>query len=109
MSEVTPIRPDVPLSDPMQADRAFSKLLDDLNMVQSTLACACVALGQAQDVDASDESDVMECRDLGAKAWRVIYRCVDDLNQVHDAFDRWHVDQVRESARARRLGAQGDS
>jgi hypothetical protein len=96
VAEVAPIRRDI-LTDPMQVGRAFSKLLDDLNVAQCTLACASVALGQAQDIlITADEREVRECRDLGAKALTVIYRCVAELDQLHTAFDCWHVDQAHE-------------
>jgi hypothetical protein len=84
---VTPIRPlDVPPPS-LVIDRAFSALLDDLNAVHCTLACASLALGQAQDEDVAEESRV-----LGAKAWTVVHRCAEELDRLHNAFDRWHVD-----------------
>ncbi len=84
MAEVTPIRSPEPPR--VEQERAFSKLLDDLLAIQSTIACASVALGQAQD---NAESE------LGAKAWMVINRCAGELDRLHSAFDSWKVAQAR--------------
>ena len=62
--------------------REYSEIENDLNTVQCALACASVALGQAQD-----GLNV----ELGAKAWKVIHTCVGKLNRLNDDLDSWHV------------------
>jgi len=58
------------------------QILESLNQVKCTLACASVALGKAQDEE--DE-------ELAAQSWAVIHTCVGELGRIEDEFDSWRV------------------
>lgn len=62
--------------------RPYAEIEGDLNRVKCTLACASIALGEAESLGDDD---------LAAQAGNVIHQCVGRLSRVENDLDAWHV------------------
>jgi hypothetical protein len=87
MSDVTPIRPDLPVLGPSPFDELQREMMDWLN----ALSCAAAALAQ---------SGVIDQDEMASRARSTVHACNENLHRLMDDLEGWELRTRREGATA---------